>query len=127
MSFNNLISKVDKFTGGTVTVDLSEWAGEGECVILREPNISELMSVVNDIPNYQKNNPDLPVDLIFNVAMLAACHVSPDPDPETPIGKLYLQLATERNPLVFLAIQTEFRSAFGWVDEYLSLASNKKK
>lgn len=127
MSLNKLLSNIDKFQNRTITVDLSEFGGEGAEITLREPNVSELILVANDIPNYQKKYPDLPIDLIFNIALMASCHVSPEPEPETAIGNLYVNLATEFNPLAFLKMQTEFRREFVWVDQYLASVGNKKK
>lgn len=135
-SLNALVANVRDAGQIGLSVDITAYcqfpekdeAGEiiPEIITYREPGVNELYTVLSDLDEYRKRAPDIAPDTAFNVALLALCHLTPEPEPNTvSVGELYLALATEKDPLLFLHIVSEFRSRYQWVNQWVSTMREK--
>lgn len=137
-TFNELVDSIEDAKQAVLEVDITLFCanpktdGEGnilpEIITYREPGVDELFVAMGDIGALRKRSPGIAPDTAFNAAMLALCHLTPEPKPgpdEPSAGDLYLRLATQKEPMLFLYLLGKFKERFPWTQFLLAGGSEK--
>lgn len=111
MDFSTLLETCSKEPEtAQVQIDISEFAGEGSTLTLRELDAPSIFRIPSSAAVIQKRHLDWPKDLCESVAMLALAHIAPAAPRETPPARLYEAIAKNRRLLTHILVS--YRAAF---------------